>query len=77
MTTGYSEPSPPSRAILRGSRTCDYGHGDASSRTLETEEELLDRAWRRLLLRLFIVPWLLSDRVAELPRLRVLRARPP
>ncbi|KAL1472023.1 hypothetical protein MTO96_039592 [Rhipicephalus appendiculatus] len=44
-------------------------------RGLAAEEEAMDREWRRLLLRLFL-PCLASDRVAELPRPRALRARP-
>ncbi|KAL1424390.1 hypothetical protein MTO96_020179 [Rhipicephalus appendiculatus] len=44
---------------------------------LAADEAELDRAWRRLFLRLFVLRWLLSDRVAELAGLRALRARPP
>ncbi|KAL1424458.1 hypothetical protein MTO96_020242 [Rhipicephalus appendiculatus] len=46
-------------------------------RMLVADDEEVDRAWRRLLLRLFVLRWLLSDRVAELSGLRVLRTRPP
>ncbi|KAL1466755.1 hypothetical protein MTO96_026435 [Rhipicephalus appendiculatus] len=45
-----------------------------SERTLVAEEERIELAWRRLLLRLFL-RWLFSDGVAELPRPLALRAR--
>ncbi|KAL1424438.1 hypothetical protein MTO96_020222 [Rhipicephalus appendiculatus] len=46
-------------------------------RMVVANDEEVDRAWRRLLLRLLVLRWLLSDRVAELAGLRALRARPP